>query len=157
MRWGTKLRWLKPLNGRWNRNRHPSLEYRTTPNLRPANRKNPASIFSVKFNWLYDVMTNLITWNRFRLNILKSILSSFVNGPASSFVIFKFQILSQFQIWCRFNSIKTCSHPRQIRRCNPIFHRSADPCGSIRRPCTARIRLLCCNWLQKNFQLKNKM
>jgi hypothetical protein len=69
MRWGTKLRWLKPLNGRWNRNRHPSLEYRTRPNLRPANRKNPASIFSVKFNWLR------IVWRLDKFNYVESVSS----------------------------------------------------------------------------------
>jgi hypothetical protein len=72
------------------------------------------------------------TWNGFLLNILKSILSSFVNGP------WYFKIENQIKIQCRMK-MKDLQSSSSDPSAQSAFRRNADPCGNIRQSYTTRI------------------
>jgi hypothetical protein len=121
--------------------------YRTRPSHRPANRRNPKKYqkhsINLKNNVRYFIFFTLHDNDSFEkygnascrptVEGLKMKLTQNFNKP----IDFKLKKMNN-----------TCSRPRRIHRRNPLCHRSADPCGNIQQPNTARIRFFDRNWLQ---------
>jgi hypothetical protein len=107
------------------------------PNRRPANRRNPVMQFMKHIRKIQII----IFWEGYVITAPahEAKFHSVFHSRTWNFVVKHEQSINH---WGGLNcamSKKTCSHSCRIRRCNPLSRHSADPCGNIRQPNTARI------------------